>query len=161
MPPLPKEKEILFFYHASTQLNSPTQNHSHTLLDLMQRCYIIYLYLLHIVYNIHTIYTIYQQANSASRAKTFTISSYCPQPFIWYTYTKTRFPTLELVNKTFSFFLFFQGKTGSPLLLRRENAHIPSAALIGGSTLGKFDQPNLIITVSTLFFQPFHSVFQF
>ncbi len=35
-------------------------------------------------------------------------------------------------------FLLLQGKSGSPLLLRRDNAHIPSGALIGGSTLGKF-----------------------
>ena len=39
-------------------------------------------------------------------------------------------------------FPFFQGKSGSPLLLRRDNAHIPSAALIGGSTLGKLKTIN-------------------
>ena len=110
MPPLPKEKEILFFYHASTQLNSPTQNHSHTLLDLMQRCYIIYLYLLHIVYNIHTIYTIYQQANSASRA-TFTISSYCPQPLYG---IQLGFQHWSLSIKLFLFFYSFRAKLAHP-----------------------------------------------
>merc|ERR550532_3203608 len=36
------------------------------------------------------------------------------------------------------------GKSGSPLLLRRDNAHIPSGALIGGSTLGLVGTPDTI-----------------